>query len=735
MEWRTLVAVVAVLWMVGCGSLPQLQTMQLLSENNHVLRMTALCDIFEMKGLFKLEFNKIIDYEIKDPEKDSTLADFEYLEIVANTNTISIDDKKLNKSGKFRIRKPQNTTLKTKLKVLSDDDVVQWLWIKQVMGRNENAKIVFSHSTEKQSIPFGEDYIVYLENCLNPNHWTLRLEGQFKVVQVENDVETSITEEVPMTEAKITFTGSLGVVSPKVHKGLKGRVVGPPHLEFKLSEDVNRLSFEEEGSEITPRDFEEEGNKITLRAEAPSEASLLPIQFEDVIEDDFKINMDHEYYKTKYRKEFHLLDIKKMIIEKIRKSDERLKVTLIARYGKETLFPKIKINTKYIRIDSETKAEILVGETSNLETTDETSNLETTDESEEPSESRTQFLYGEEYKVFILIETLVKDDIIVHLVDENSDDFEQLPGHSKSRINISLGPHNLSEDHDYSFRVIGKIGEKIECKTRVWSQDSRIEMETKSLEAEISSDIDEYIYIKEREDDEEKEENEKNEKKEEFKPIHIVEGEIFRFRVEIGPKSETSAAISVKAFIIPSEGFEIVDGQLYDYKDLEEEPLTLEVSLIAPITNLEENRDLEIKVVAYYCINDKPHDILCKTKRVVVGSAPCYKVFFRENFALIAMLISYMGGSILSLISVLRLLGDIRASKTWRSMPKFFWPDNELIRNLSESGEDSKIFEIKKKEVYNTRLAFLVWLSILIAIVVADQILKWALGPYWWLLG
>ena len=695
MRWRNLLVAFTVLWLVGCGLLPQLETELSTDENDHMLKMTALCDTLKVKGVFELEFNKTIDYEIKDPEKNPMLTDFEYLEI--DGKVISVNDEPWDEVGKFRITSLGEKEA-TSLRVVSEEEIVSWLCIKRLKSRDKNVAISFSHQEKEQSILLGEEYIVYLENSLEPNHWTLDLEGNLKIAQVIDDDEKS---PVFMTEARISFTGSLGAVNPRVYTGLRGRDADLLYLRFRFDDDFKKLSFEEGEGEITL--------KSEVSSESPDSSM---IDFLEVIEDEFEINMKNRYYQNKYREEFNFTDIE--TIERIQWQDERLEIQLSARYGGEARFPKIRVTTEYFRINNNTGVETLIATTSNLEEADEEESWKTPEKG---------FRYGETYRVFILVEALVQDRLIVHLEDRNSNDFVEKAGYSKSKLNMSLASPDHSDLHEYFFTVEGKIGNRIDCETIVRSHDSRFCVKTNSLRAKIISAIDEYIYIKERISQEGK--------KEEFGSESISEGETFAFEVEIGPRSETSADITVEAFIVPSEGFEILDGQLYGSKNLEEGPLTLEAFLSIPITNKEKIRDSEIKVFAYYCINGKPHDILCSTKRMHVDTASWCK----RNSPLFVILLSFTFGYSSKFAPIVRFLIEIIGKRRFRSILSFLWSSNELIEVLSDSKEGTDTFKSKQKEISDARINFFLWLFALIGITLVCLYLKQVVGPYWWLLG
>lgn len=671
MRWRKAVAVVTALWMAGYGLPLQLLSERSPSENNHELKMTILCDTFEMTGKFNLEFYGAMHCEVEDSKNDSTLTSFKYLLIDANT--ITINGKLLDKGGRFRVK----ALGKTRLKILSREDIVQSIWIKQIKGKKEDATVSFSQQLEGQCVSFGSGSEVYLDNFSNP--WSLELEGEF---QIQDDKRNPvIDEEYDITQfmrnARITFAGSLSVEDPKVLvKGLKEPKEDFPHLEIEFCDDVDKLCFEKE---------KEEGEALgeaVFKAEAKSAHTPSPNQFIKVIEDEFGINMTNDYYTTgEFTESLHVRNIEKMYVKKIRESSGKLMIETEITYSGYTLFPKIKVTTRYFLVDPRTRTENLLIETSNLEITNS--------EKESLEDEKVKFLAGKEYKVQIRIEKLVYDNIIVNLEDINCDNFVLTKkGANKFKNNIDLGiPHDPFHVHEYFFKVDYQgIGETPDCFTKVyyWKKEQKSEagdVMTKDFEAQISSDIGRCIVIKEHED---------------FEDKRVDEGERFTFQIEIEQAPEISVPIFVDAFLIPDEELRIESGQLHYSGDLEKgKSVTLYANLRAPAIK-SGTKNYVIKVFVYYCIKGQDYcDSSDPMKKIIVEPSFCHSVM--EYFNKFKILASYIGGSIFGLTFVFILLEEIK-EKTgdWRSVLRILAPDTQLICILV--GIDKKSSKCKALE-------------------------------------
>ncbi len=555
------IAIIAVLWMAGCGLIPQSVMVQPLQGDDHVLEMTVLCDTFGMIGDFCLEFNNARRYDIKYARSDPTLADFKYL--VTDADTIKIDDKR-SSGNTVSIDKPAGENIEfrienlsqTTLEFIDGEDIVRKLWIKRIEGSKEkDTNVSFYQDSGEPHISFGENSIIYLENYYSHPEWILELQGDFQIqIKGENN---NIEPIKNMNEARITFTGSLIVESPKAPRA------DFLCLGFEFHDNIKVLSSGK--------------GQIVVSSEARSAQETTENQFIEVIEDSFRIDMTKEFYRTDdYLKNLHLKNIEKMQIEEIRESYGRLMIkTGKIYYGGETLFPKIEITTRYFSADKQTEEEgnYLV----------ELTNTEVT-------RSEVEFLEGNQYTVEIHIQKLVEDGIKIDLEDKNCHFFVPFEG-EKILKNIDLEDPEFR--HHYKFIVIpgcSHLSGQIRCFTDVSYRKKSEEplkspyCETRSFTAVVSAGI--YFIIQPGEDP---------------KPTYVNENRTFTIERKISLDSETSSPVTVKAFLILEKGFEVESGTPYASNKLmkDGEPLDFKVNIRTPM--IEKNEELyKVKVLVFY---------------------------------------------------------------------------------------------------------------------------------------
>lgn len=548
---------VTVLCIVGFGLSPQVSTVQPLQGDTHILQMTVICDTFEVTGDFSLEFKTARSYKVSGSINDPVLADFNYLRIRAND--IFINDKLLDKDRTLKVETLNRTTLK----IFPGENINREILIKRIENLTENSRISFRQGLKKQYVSLGKDSIIDLENNFSDlRPWVIELNGEFRIIDENTEkliLDSECGIESSMKKARIEFSGSLSVERPQILN------TDSFSLDFEFP-DINKLSLE--------------NCQVTIKSDVRSD--LKGNQFDDIVEDGFRIDMTKWFYdENSYTKNFHLRNIKIMEIEKIKESDGRLMIrTPRTTYGGETLFPKINVITCYYLVN-EDKEELLV-KISSLNP----ANYE-----------RVKFMVGKEYKVHIFIEKFVKDNIIVNLRDNNCEFFIPENGAPKIIDDLNLGSLKPFQDYEYFFTVDPRgIDKTAECWTEVSyrkkGQDSEFEEMTGIFKAEISCDINPSIAIKENEY---------------FNGKPIEGGKIFEIEMVITLPSEISASVIVDAFIIPDERFTIEWGELHREKKLEKgDSLPLRVELRAPTDN-KEKETCEIQFLVYYYIEDSAY--------------------------------------------------------------------------------------------------------------------------------
>jgi hypothetical protein len=519
-------AAVMVLCVMAAGISFQFQEVSSSYQEGHTLEMAVLCDILEMEGKFSLEFNGAKHYDIECSRNDPTLIDFEYL--VIDADSIFINDKNTNKDvimtrpssdKKFRI---ENLS-QTELKILDEKTVMRRIWIKKIEGCRKDAGIIFSQDSGKLYTIFGKDSIMHLENFYQNSSWTLELSGDFQmqIVDEEENSEPIKNEEYGigpnLTNAQIVFSGPLSVQNGKAPR------VNSFRLNLNFDDDVSSLYLG--------------GGQATIVSEAVSDKETSENQFLRVIDDDFRIDMQKGFYHTNdYLKRFQLKNLETMWIDEIRESDEKLLIETRAIYNQDTLFPKIFIITKYFPASEKKEESGCLVETNNSEITSD----------------EVEFLEGNQYKVEIKIQKLVKESIQIDIEDINCNCFVSYKG-EKIVKDINLGDKDFP--HTYEFIVVSgcsRLSDSSDCFTRVSYHKKSNEhqtdfrfCETRRFSAIVNSGI--VLEIS----------------PPESQPREISEDDVLEIEKNISLDSETSFPVTVRAFLVVEKGFEVVGGASY----------------------------------------------------------------------------------------------------------------------------------------------------------------------------
>jgi hypothetical protein len=626
---------VLMLCMLGFGLSPQIEAVRLVDGDYHTLKMTAICDIFEVTGNFYVEFRTARSHKVSGSINDPVLADFNYLVIEASD--ISINNKFKAKNRNLKVE----TKNRTSLKIFPGDNINREILIKRIKNLTQDSSISFHQGLKKQYVSLGKDSIIDLENnFLDLRPWVLELNGEFGIIDNDTgepllDSESDIKSS--MSKAVIKFNGSLSVEQPQVLN------TDSFSVDFEFS-DIEELSLR--------------NCHIAIRSDIRSD--LKGNEFRDMVEDDFRIDMTKEIFeKDSYAKDFRLRDIEIMEVEEIKESDGRLMIkSPRIRYSGKTLFPKIRVITCYYLVNE--NAEEFLVEISSLSPT----NYE-----------KLNFLVGETYRVHILIEKFVKDDIMVNLADNNCEFFIPENGSPKIVNNLNLGPQKSFRDYEYFFTVDPRgIDKTSECWTEVSyrkkGQDSEFKVMTGIFKAEISCNINPIITIKESEF---------------FNGDTIEGGGTFETELVVALPSETSASVTVDAFIIPDERFTVMWGELHKEKELEKgDSLLMRVELKAPLDN-KEKETCKIQFIVYYYIENSAYYNYYKSEKEVIVEPlkPTFTSNLEEITGKLLPVVTFFVGIFTFLNYQLLKEFDLGL----KQIPNLFRPDEGFILDNSDLGK------------------------------------------------
>ena len=481
-------------------------------EDPNTIDMTVLCDSVEMDGKFNIEFINSRPLSILSSKKPKPII-FESL--IIESSLFSVKGCMIDKDKNIRI---ESIDPNTQLFLYKEQNKpVDQIYISKITAVHEYSKIKFYNDSGECNITFGRRSMVYLENRYqNTDEWQLKIEGKFQIIGEDLNFEV-------MENEKIKFKGNLQIISPQF----------PDNLDFKLNFNYH---FDIENKDIGKKGkielLEGQVRYISRNDYAPNEFSVENYGMfnkNEIIENDFRVDMSNEYYQVenadRYLYDFKIDNIQKGGISKIETKGNRLSITSKIEYHGESLFPKIKVTSKYYIINKDgTWGEPEI-ETSNL--TDDRTPI------------KIRFLDGRRYRIEILVEKLIKDDLVINYTIKG-------PHENKTENQVKTG-----KIYPYEFRCekLPFNQQPIECYLELMYQKNDSEEIKQYNEnivncyAEIYSEI--IFEI------------------EEIKKIktQITENEKFEMLKRLKLVSETSDPIDVCIFIVTDSGVDIESGE------------------------------------------------------------------------------------------------------------------------------------------------------------------------------
>jgi hypothetical protein len=533
------------IWLVMCVGLVHSVLAESINNGNdiHDLRATVLCDNFKINGEFDLNFENTISFPIQSSKNSPIPINFRSLYIDAASISFG-DNPSDNIGGSIRIDAQPTAQIyffkETKTYTES-------IYISRITNSNENAEINFYSTSGRCHMTFGKNSMVYLENNYpDMEEWILKIKGNVHVVGVKGNQEIDILMENIM----IKFSGSLEIESP----GLGNQV--DLRIDFDFPKDIDEFDIYKgqmhfiSNYDFSPNEFKVESEGITYENE--------------VSEDGFRVDMANNFYRTDFfLKSFRVADVKEAEVQEIMVDQKRISVGSHIKYLGKTLFPKVKVTTKYFLVSKNGTIGDPLMVISNTESVS--------------SNNVVEIFVGRKYKIEIYIEKLVKDDIIVDYCDKN---FEG----SKREYGFDIGDYD-----SYYIRCAhsSSEGKRIECFTEIIyrkrDQETSHRYITESFFAKIESGIEFEI-----------------DPPLDYESNTIVhENETFSISREITLKSETSDPIKIYVFIL-EEGFRMESNKSYFTGSLTEgESIYIYFQMKAPIINYDEERH-EIRIFIYY---------------------------------------------------------------------------------------------------------------------------------------
>ena len=512
-------------------------------ENIHKLEMTVLCDKFGMYGDFGLKFKNGRPYPIWSSRKPVPI-NFKNLHLEAGS--IKVDGKSLDIAGeKVRIEAQE---IKPRLYIYRESNIhVHEIYISKIMAATTDAEIEFYTIAGETYVSIGRNSIIELENKYSSSEeWIIEIEGKFQIIG-DKDYEV-------MEDKKIRFSGALQIEGPELPNSINLRLAFDffYHMdEFQL--DEGHISFES-GYDSSPNKFMAE--------------SYGAVNEDEVIEDGFRIDMTNEFYQTdRFLGKFCIGNVCEMKAYDIKTDENRLSIKSDIDYIGETIFPKVKVTTKYFLITKDNTVGDLLVEISNLET---------------GSRETVTFLDGREYLIEICIDKLVNDDIVVDFIHRNfQEDITKKDftiGHPYKKIIACLIPSFKKQPiecyTDAFYRKRNKDSPEFSCKTESFYVEiqSEIIFEIEDIREEIFSEV--------------------------------KENDVFLISKRIILKSEISDSIEVKIFLVLEEGFKIEKfGYNPKYFSKKDDYIDIKTELRVPHIG-DEKEEYEIKIFFIYNMNN-----------------------------------------------------------------------------------------------------------------------------------
>ena len=520
----------------------------LAEEDINTIDMTVLCDSVEMDGKFNIEFTNSRPLSILSSKKPKPII-FESLNI--ESSFFSVKGYVTDKDRDIRIEALDPNTQLFLYK--EQNKPVDQIYISEITAVHEYSNIRFYNDLGECNITFGRRSKIFLENRYqNTNEWVLKIEGKFQILGEDLNFEV-------MENEKIKFNGNLQIISPQF----------PDNTDFKL----NFNYYFDIGNKGKIELFEGQIKYISRNDFAPNEFSVEDngmFNKNEIIENNFRVDMNNEYYQVenadKYLHDFNIPNVKKGKILNIETKGNRLSIKSNIEYLGESLFPKIKVTSKYYIINKDGTIGDPLIEISNLQN--------------EMNTKKIQFLDGRRYKIEIIIEPLVNDNLSINYTIKGP--------HEK----ILENQVKLGITYDYEFRCSKPSfnQQPVECCVELTylkenSQEiKQYNEKTINCYAEIYSEI--MFEIK----------NIIDTKK------TINEKEEFLISKKLMLTSETSDPINISIFIVLDDGIKIRCGEYLINKSLrKEDSINISATLVAPF--IEENeKETEIKIYVFYKI-------------------------------------------------------------------------------------------------------------------------------------
>jgi hypothetical protein len=549
MKLRVLILGVSLLLVVESSYLAKASV----DENLHELDMTVLCENLELTGYFDLKFDGSRSFPIWGSKAPIPI-NFRRLHV--KTESISIGNKTFNDVGEDIIIEAQPATKSYPTAQLyicrEPSGYVQDIYISRIQAVTGDARMEFSVISGENFVSFGKGSLMHLRNKYSSsNEWILKIEGRFQV-KGNRDLEV-------MYDKTLKFSGLLEIESPELPNSQKIRL----GLNFSYKKDEFRL---EGGNASLVSGYNSSMNKFFVE-------SMGIVNEDEVLEDGYRIDMTKEIYlDDRFLKEFHVENVKEIILYDVKTAGNRLSVKFHMEYVGESLFPKIGVTTRYFLMTGEGPEENPIVEISNLET----------DEKE-----IVKFLDNRDYTIEIFVEKFVKDNIIVNFTHMN---FQKII--NENDISLEFPYRYLLQCETPSFEK-----QDFECFTQGSfrkrdDEDSEVLFRTKGFYARIQSSIGFEIEDIDRILEE------------------IEEDEELSFSKRITLISETSNSIEIMVFMEVEDGFGIKSFWYHPKRfSRKGDFVDIKVHLRAP-SIVGEARSCEIKIFIFYRMNESNDFIL-----------------------------------------------------------------------------------------------------------------------------
>jgi len=520
-------------------------TILAVEEGINTIDMIVLCDSVEMEGKFDIEFNYDRHINLLSSKKPKPII-FESLNIVSSN--VSIKGYELKAKNNIRV---EAIDPNTQLFIYKDNNkLASEIYVSRISAIHEYANVIFSNYLGTSNIIFGKKSKIFLEETYpDIEGWVLKIDGKFQVLGDGINLEV-------MENEKIKFIGDLEILSPEFPNNTNFNINFSyyPHIKhIKLIEGQMRY--------ISKNDY------------APNEFSVVQngkINKNEIIENDFKINMNDKYYqidhKDEYLHDFRIYNVKKGKILNIDIKKERLSINSYIEYAGESLFPKININVKYYLINRDGTIGDPLIEISNFEN--------------EKNLKDFKFFDGRRYLIEITIEKLLNDNLLFNYTIIG-------PHEDIIRNQVQSG---IKYSHEFRCPKPSFDQQIIECYVRLDYQktDSKDLKQYKEKTISFFTEIQSDIKFEIEDNIETKQEVEEDEK--------------FQISKKLTLASETSDPIDICIFYVPNDGIELEYGDYLINESLRKGD-SIEISTLFRSPFIEGNKQYsEIYIFIFYKI-------------------------------------------------------------------------------------------------------------------------------------